>query len=155
MKNYKQGFTLIELLVVVAIIGMLLSIIVVAFGNARLKSRDTKRLSDMQQIKLGLDVYYSTGSGYSSTATWNSLQAVNGQLTCSGTDIMRVPQDMLYIPNPAYAYEYTQGGMATPGCDGTVYSNYKLKFQTEGGTDLGPAGIYYLSPAGITATAPF
>jgi len=54
-KNPKLGFTLIELLVVVAIIGLLASVIVVATGNARLKARDAKRLSDIQQVKSGLN----------------------------------------------------------------------------------------------------
>src|SRR3989344_41049 len=101
-----KGFTLIELLVVVAIIGLLLSGIMVALGNARLKARDARRLSDMQQIKSGMDIYYSLGSGYVDAASWTAAKGSGSELTCSATDVMRVPQDPLNIGNPAFVYTY-------------------------------------------------
>jgi general secretion pathway protein G len=147
----QKGFTLIELLVVVAIIGMLVSIILVGLGSARMKSRDAKRLSDMQQIKTGLDLYYNTGNGYPDTATWSSLQSSLGTLACSGTNYFKVPND----PNPSWSYTYTAGGNSLSGCGGTVWTTYKVQFQTEGITSIGPAGTYYLSPGGISTVAPF
>ena len=57
--NKKQkGFTLIELLVVIAIIGLLASIVLVSLNTAREKARDTKRLADIRQIRLALEMYY-------------------------------------------------------------------------------------------------
>lgn len=156
MKTNKSGFTLIELLVVIAIIGLLASVIVVGMGNARLKSRDAKRLSDIQQIKLGLDIYFNTGAGYPDTATWDSLQATHGLLSCNSVDAFRIPQDPYNNGNPAYAYVYTQEGDAAAGCGGTTYSDYKVQFETEGLTSYGPAGTYWLSDTkGITSTDPF
>lgn len=154
MKN-NRGFTLIELLVVVAIIGLLAAIITVTTGNARLKSRDARRLSDIQQIKSGLDIYYSHGFGYPDTGTWNSVQAASGVMICNGENTLKIPQDPLNQSNPLYAYTYTQGGTASSGCGGSVYSDYKVQFQTEGATSIGSAGTYYLSPNGITSTDPF
>ncbi|HET9699140.1 MAG TPA: prepilin-type N-terminal cleavage/methylation domain-containing protein, partial [Terriglobales bacterium] len=52
-----EGFTLIELLVVVAIISLLSSIGLIAFQDARQKSRDAKRLSDMTQMANALEIY--------------------------------------------------------------------------------------------------
>ena len=52
----QTGFTLIELLVVIAVIGMLASIVLVAFGPARGKGRDARRISDVQQISIALEV---------------------------------------------------------------------------------------------------
>lgn len=144
-KTKQLGFTLIELLVVVAIIGLLTSIIAVSFGNTRLRARDTKRLSDMGQIRTGMDLHFSQGSGYPDMVTWSS-----GILACSGVHVMEVPKD----PILGVYYTYT-GEDPTTGCGGTLYKNYKVEFTTEGPTDIGPAGVYYLSNIGITSTPPF
>lgn len=150
-----KGFTLIELLVVIAIIGVLAAVVLVTTGSARLKSRDARRLSDIQQVKSGLDIYYNLGSGYPDTASWDAAQSTNGSLSCSGVVTFKVPQDPKYISDPTFTYVYTQGGNSSTGCGGSVYSNYKIEFTTEGTTSLGVPGVYYLSPGGITSVAPF
>jgi len=53
-----KGFTLIELLVVIAIIGILATIVLVSLNSARTSARDARRLSDMQQITLAMEMYY-------------------------------------------------------------------------------------------------
>lgn len=153
--NSTRGFTLIELLVVIAIIGVLAAVVLVSLTSARIKSRDARRLADMQQVKSGLDIYYNVGSGYPDTATWLSAQTSFSQLSCSDTPAFKVPQDVLNATTAGFAYTYTAGGTGTPGCDGTVFSTYKIEFQTEGETSIGPAGTYFLSPLGFTTTAPF
>jgi prepilin-type N-terminal cleavage/methylation domain-containing protein len=143
-KNNK-GFTLIELLVVIAIIGMLLSVIMVSFGQSRLRSRDAKRLSDMQQIRSGMDLYFNHGGGYPDPADWAS-----GNLACSGTQIMEVPVD------PVTGVPYVYGTQnATTGCGGTLYKEYYIQFATEGHTDIGDADTYYMSSTGFSTSAPF
>lgn len=62
MKNF--GFTLIELLVVVAIIGVLTSLVVVNYQNARERARDAQRKGDFSAIKSGLRLYYNDFQGY-------------------------------------------------------------------------------------------
>lgn len=52
------GFTLIELLVVIAIIGLLSTIILAPISSARMKARDVRRIADMNQIRLALEMYY-------------------------------------------------------------------------------------------------
>ena len=66
MKFYSgtKGFTLIELLVVIAIIGILTSIVTVALGSAKQKSRDGRRTADVKLIQLALGLYYSDNSTY-------------------------------------------------------------------------------------------
>jgi prepilin-type N-terminal cleavage/methylation domain-containing protein len=59
-----NGFTLIELLVVIAIIGLLASIILASLNTARQKGRDAKRVSDVKEIQLALELYYDANSGY-------------------------------------------------------------------------------------------
>ncbi|OGF31319.1 hypothetical protein A3H09_03530, partial [Candidatus Falkowbacteria bacterium RIFCSPLOWO2_12_FULL_45_13] len=60
----QKGFTLIELLVVIAIIGLLSTLAVVALNNARMKSRDAKRVSDIKQIQTALELYYNDANSY-------------------------------------------------------------------------------------------
>lgn len=77
----KGAFTLIELLVVIAIIGILTTISVVAFQNARAKSRDAKRAADVKQIQTALELYYNDKGHYPTSAEFNT-----GSLFSTTTD---------------------------------------------------------------------
>ncbi len=77
LKAFKKGFTLIELLVVIAIIGLLASIVLVSLNSARAKARDARRLSDMHQILLALEMYYDDNGHYS---------PISGDGCCDGWD---------------------------------------------------------------------
>ena len=63
-KNSKKGFTLIELLVVIAIIGILSSVVLASLSTARQKSRDSKRISDIGQVQLALELYFDANQSY-------------------------------------------------------------------------------------------
>jgi prepilin-type N-terminal cleavage/methylation domain-containing protein len=63
-KNKNSGFTLIELLVVVAIIGVLSSIVLSSLNTARVKARDTKRLTSLRQIQSAVELYYDVNGTY-------------------------------------------------------------------------------------------
>ena len=60
----KRGFTLVELLVVIAIIGLLASVVLVSVNSARAKARDAKRMEQLKQIQLAIEMYYSTSNAY-------------------------------------------------------------------------------------------
>lgn len=60
----RQGFTLIELLVVIAIIGILASIVLASLNSARTKSRDARRVADIKQIQLALELYFDAKGEY-------------------------------------------------------------------------------------------
>ncbi len=62
-KNQKQAFTLIELLVVVAIISLLSSVVMVSLSSARTKSRDTKRIETLIQMRTALTMYLFDNGG--------------------------------------------------------------------------------------------
>ncbi len=97
-KGKNKAFTLIELLVVVAIIGILVAAIVVAFVSARQKSRDARRKTDLKNIQVALQLYSDDHEGKYPTGIYGS-GAENG-LT-SGGYMNSVPHDP---SNPAYAY---------------------------------------------------
>lgn len=81
MNINKKGFTLIELLIVVAIIGLLVTLAIFAYQGRIEKTRDVKRLNDLQQIENALSLYYSDNGEYPNRrsvhpwAAWISLSS--------------------------------------------------------------------------------
>ncbi len=135
LRSRREGFTLIELLVVIAIIGLLSTLAVVALNNARLKSRDARRVSDVKQIQTALELYYNDANGYPALVT----QA--GSISYSGTTYMAVVPTN---PSPGgIGYTYTADGTAP-------YSTYHLQYLLEGTTGGIPGGVTQnATPAGI------
>jgi prepilin-type N-terminal cleavage/methylation domain-containing protein len=89
----KRGFTLIELLVVIAIIGILSSIVLASLNTARQKSRDARRVADIKQVQLAMQLYYDATSQYPTTTA-----------LLAPTYIATIPRD----PVGQVAYPYTQ-----------------------------------------------
>lgn len=52
-----RGFTIVELLIVIVVIGVLAAITIVAYTNVQQRARDSKRVSDVTQIKKALLAY--------------------------------------------------------------------------------------------------
>lgn len=94
MKNKKQsGFTLIELLVVIAIIGLLASVVLVALNGARAKSRDAKRVGDINQMAKAMELYFSDKNSYptiSGGVNFSSSPSI-GQPNITPTYLTKLP----------------------------------------------------------------
>ena len=60
----RHGFTLIELLVVIAIIGILSSVVLASLNSARQKSRVARRIADIGQVRLALELYFDATRDY-------------------------------------------------------------------------------------------
>ena len=149
----KKGFTLIELLVVIAIIGLLSTLAVVALNNARQKSRDARRISDVKQIQTALELYMNDRGSYptppAAAACFAGAPAgategcciseTNGiAATCAGTTYMNsIPGDP---NNTAGSYIYAQVSTAT----------YSIAYTLEGDTGGVPGpGTHRATPGGI------
>lgn len=64
----KLGFTLIELLIVIAIIGILIAVGSISYLTASKQSRDTRRETDLEQIRQALETYRSEMGIYPTTS---------------------------------------------------------------------------------------
>ncbi len=87
MNENKSGFTLIELLVVIFIIGLLSTISIVSLNSARARSRDARRLSDIKNIQIALEMYYNDVAQYPAT-----ISTTTGIRSASTTYINAVPE---------------------------------------------------------------
>lgn len=74
-QNSKQGFTLIELMVAIAIVAILATIGIVAFGEIQKSARDSKRKSDLEDIRKALYLYKSKAGTF----------CLNGVGACTST----------------------------------------------------------------------
>lgn len=116
-KELRRGFTLIELLVVIAIIGVLASIVLASLNNARRKSRDARRITDIKQIQLALELYFDGESSVypTSSTTCDGTTLYGLQALATEGYIPQVPRDPLSSgSNRCYAY-------AAPSASPTTY----------------------------------
>jgi len=125
MRKDKKGFTLIELLVVIAIIGILATIVLVSLNTARMKARDTRRLGDIRQIALALEMYYddNTTTGYPGDAEAATCDDWAAMVTAieGGGYMTKVPLD--------------PGGGSVAYAYNTNLTDYVLRAQLESATN--------------------
>ncbi|MDO8500174.1 MAG: prepilin-type N-terminal cleavage/methylation domain-containing protein [bacterium] len=123
----KKGFTLIELLVVIAIIGVLASIVLASLNSARKKSRDARRIADIKQIQLALELSFDANQAYPADIATATLAPY----------IPSVPADPL---TATYTYEK---------CSATLYH---LGAALEESTNPALANDLNAAPTGCTGT---
>lgn len=63
----KNGFTLFELLVTISIIAILTAVAVVSYGGLNKKTRDSRRMADLEKIRIALEAARQIGNTYPST----------------------------------------------------------------------------------------
>ena len=112
--NNRRGFTLIELLVVIAIIGILASIVLSSLNGARVKGRDAKRVADIKELQLALELSYDANADFPLAMNTASL-VTPGYISVIPTDPSGGTAAYGYTPLPA-------------GCDNstTVCNSYLL-----------------------------
>ncbi|MDD4900852.1 MAG: type II secretion system protein [Patescibacteria group bacterium] len=133
----QKGFTLIELLVVIAIIGLLSTLAVVALNNARMKSRDARRISDIKQIQTALELYYNDNNGYPATVTSGGAIGTYMAVVPSSPP----PSDCSTAPSVT-TYTYAVVGSSP-------YTSYNLSYCLGGNTGGVTLGVHTATPSGI------
>lgn len=127
MIEKKRGFTLIELIVTITIIAILSVIAVVNFSEANRKARDTKRMSDLEKIRIALELARQVGTTYPTDLT--SLAPSYLQSIPSG------PRGDTYfynrISNFSFTLDASLEGSGTNGnyganCGSGVVCNYRV-----------------------------
>jgi general secretion pathway protein G len=69
IKRKINGFTLIELIVVVTIIAILSVVAIVNYGGASKKSRDGRRMADLEKARIALELYRQENRTYPALET--------------------------------------------------------------------------------------
>jgi prepilin-type N-terminal cleavage/methylation domain-containing protein len=111
-KNSQKAFTIVELLVTVVIIALLTGIVVARLSDAKLKSRDAKRVSDINQLQLALDLYFDRCNQYPQLSATNHLMdltASNGCPTLSDGTQITFGTFLSKIPTPPTSLDYIYG----------------------------------------------
>lgn len=132
-----MGFTLIEVLVVVGILGILLTLVLVAVNPVKQlqETRNTQRASDLKAVQTALEAYRVANNIYPVSTTDNQITGAPWGGSWQGY-LSNVPQD----PSAGKTYSYVS-------TDGT---NYQLYADFEGtppeqlacGAGCGPNGLY-------------
>ncbi len=128
----KRGFTLIEILVVVAIIGIIASVVIMSLAEAKKKSRDTQRESDLAQLQLALRIYFDANGTYLvNGGGWGG--GGNGWTSYTNADdsypksIVQVLYEGGYLASPDLKdpLDTTYGGYMIFLCDQDARGNYR------------------------------
>ena len=154
MRSTKKGFTLIELLVVIAIIGILSSVVLASLNTARKKGRDARRIADLKQLQLALELYYDANQSYLVVASGG----VTGAGFPTGLDalvtngfISSIPQDPTNGGTQVYSYASADGAGAA--CTAAPCASYVIKGVIEQGASAVPAGDVDGTWAGLAGGA--
>jgi len=107
--KFHSGFTLVEILVALAIIGLIMGIATISFGMIRQKSRDIKRLKDINSVQAALQMYFYNEGQYPDAITFGSTLTGSSS---SSTYMAILPQNPTpkndgICPNNEYSYQTT------------------------------------------------
>lgn len=147
LQRHSRGFTFIELLIVIAIIGLLAALSVMVLNGARKKSRDAKRVSDIQVVRAALEQHWVERASYPlSPSPANLGTGAHQSLTSNGFEA--TPTGEVYLERVPVGAR--NGEYYSYECDsGTV--GYTISFTTESNTSYGPAGTYYAHSSRVDA----
>jgi uncharacterized protein (TIGR02145 family)/prepilin-type N-terminal cleavage/methylation domain-containing protein len=140
-----RGFTLIELLVVIAIIGLLVTLSILALSNARVASRDSKRVADIKQMQSALELFYDANDRYPTNAQFQS-GSISYISSSTGTTTYMGIIPVAPTPNDGACSSGGNNYVYNASADG---SSYTLNFCVSKKINDLPAGNLIGIPGGI------
>lgn len=152
MKNRRNGFTIVELLIVIVVIAILATISIVAYTGIQARAHDTKRASDINQIKKALVAYNIMNGGVRGVPGYNSdgnalhsgwdtstdanwlffLRADYGNMPIDPSNTLPVSGNPSQLGNRAYYY-YCYGAGSGPS---PATANVRLGYHKSNGTQV-------------------
>lgn len=147
-------------MVVIAVIGILASVVLASLNSARGKSRDARRMADIKQLQIALELYFNDNGTYPNTGGWRDACASFGSFGVTGSNgyvpnlaptyIPVLPEDPKPIP-PSACYIYYSN---TIDYKILVYNTVETNTASVGSTFYDPmrgGAIYTVySPGGIS-----
>lgn len=133
--SYSKGFTLIELLVVISIIGVLATVVLSSLNEARQRSQEARKLSDLSQLRTAFELYYLDNGEYpdifsgeaaycigklSSENCWNGMKSGNDVLNNQIGGYLPLDYFANLPSNDGSAFLYHNGRISRRGC----YADY-------------------------------
>ncbi len=120
-KKKKTAFTIIEMLIVISIIGILSTLMVVAYSRTTKNANDTKRKSNIENVKGALSMYYSIKGSWPSDAALGNWTTLMTELSTNNGLIDSISKDE---PGETDVYQTCKCG--TAGCDCSADSTYNV-----------------------------
>jgi len=147
-RSVERGFTLIELLVVIAIIGLLSSVVLASLNGARQKGRDARRISDLKQLQVALELYYGNNGSYPVLTTVNTTEA---GFTAALTPLVTAGTIPSIATDPASTiYYYKSSAAGAFYCLGALLETTPVPASS---CNTGASGLGGVAPAGSGANA--
>lgn len=140
----KRGFSLLELLVTISIMAILIAIGIASYSTVNKQSRDSKRKSDIEQLRSAIEMYRADNGFYPSSGSGNWVDASD---VMNGLTVALVPSYIAVIPSDpklTQTYQYKATNVS-----GGNYYGYCISTQLESEdpadtcTDTLPAGHNY------------
>lgn len=112
----ERGFTLVEIVLVVGVIAVLSAVVIGNLGESRKKSRDAKRISDLEQIELALRLYKDVHESYPTFDDGDFIGDGGGVDTVLNTYMGGIVKDPINSLSYRYYYDssYVCNGKTVP-----------------------------------------
>jgi prepilin-type N-terminal cleavage/methylation domain-containing protein len=113
----KRGFTIVELMVVIAVIGILLSIVVISYSGYQTRAKKSAVNATIQQVKLKLGDYYTDNNSFPKTKAdvVTYLNSVNASSVATDFNTTKNSTSIVYTPTASGGGSCTTGS-PVPAC---------------------------------------
>lgn len=127
----RKGFTIVELLIVIVVIGILATIVIVAFNGIQTRARDTSKESSVRGLMKGIELYNAENGNYPSAGC-----ADNSGCTVTGLTSVLVPTYIAAMPNNLTGVSYARH---TNGIGYGLNVPYEARARCVAGTNPNPS----------------